>query len=269
MPNHDDLYDDEDSDPPLTMGRGRRAAPTRSRGPMPVTLILSVIALLGVGGGVAYLYRAGLKAPDDAPRNLGAPLQDVRAPAPPQAQNPDAAAGLSISKDEPTVNAVAPTLAPPPEEPLPVTASQPPPSGASTSAAPATVAPAKPPAPARPQTIDSLMAQSAPAKKLATSASRPATTTTAAASMAAGTDAQGDHVLQIGAFSTRALANEEWAKAGEIAPGGMIGKGKHITPVVRDGQTLYRATITGFATRAQALALCERLKAAGGHCFAP
>jgi hypothetical protein len=37
--------------------------------------------------------------------------------------------------------------------------------------------------------------------------------------------------------------------------------------VTRDGDTLYRTSITGFASRDQALALCARLKAAGGVCF--
>jgi cell division protein FtsN len=47
----------------------------------------------------------------------------------------------------------------------------------------------------------------------------------------------------------------------------MAGMGKKIEPVDVGGSTLYRTTITGFATRAAAVSLCEKLKAAGKTCF--
>ena len=48
----------------------------------------------------------------------------------------------------------------------------------------------------------------------------------------------------------------------------MTGKGKKVEPVAKDGATLYRTSITGFSTKAEAVALCDQLKAAGKTCFA-
>jgi cell division protein FtsN len=83
----------------------------------------------------------------------------------------------------------------------------------------------------------------------------------------AATDAGAASVVQIGAFSSEQLADKEWSKAAAVAPGAMAGKGKRVVPVTRDGDTLYRTSITGFASREQAAALCNQLKAAGGSCF--
>jgi cell division protein FtsN len=47
----------------------------------------------------------------------------------------------------------------------------------------------------------------------------------------------------------------------------MAGKGKRVVAVTKDGSTLYRTAITGFASREQAQSLCERLQAAGASCF--
>jgi cell division septation protein DedD len=74
-------------------------------------------------------------------------------------------------------------------------------------------------------------------------------------------------VVQIGAFSSARLADKEWSNAAAVAPGAMAGKGKRVVAVNKDGETLYRTAITGFANRDQALALCDRLRDAGGHCF--
>jgi cell division septation protein DedD len=79
--------------------------------------------------------------------------------------------------------------------------------------------------------------------------------------------AGGSVLIQIGAFSTERLADQEWSRAAALAPGPMAGKGKRVVPVSKGGETLFRTSITGFASRDQALALCDRLQAAGGHCF--
>jgi len=52
-----------------------------------------------------------------------------------------------------------------------------------------------------------------------------------------------------------------------IAPGAIAGKGKTVEPVQVNGSTLYRTTVTGFSSRAEAKAFCETLKAAGKNCF--
>lgn len=254
------------SEPPLTLDDRRRAP--RSRGPTPVSLIVSLLLLVVVAGGVFLMYRSGVRGAGQAPQPLGAPLGDVRAPAPPQAQTPDAAAGLTISKDDPNAPTAAPALAPAPEAPLP----EPAPSiqtasagvghTASTSAATPPLPPAK--AADKGDPIDRLIAQAdkpkaAPAK--AKDAAKDAT------KEAAVKDSGGSAVVQIGAFSSESLADQEWSKAAAVAPGAMAGKGKRVVAVAKDGATLYRTAITGFASRDQAQSLCDHLQAAGGSCF--
>ncbi len=257
----------ESQEPPLTMDSRRRG---RTRGPAPVTLIVSVLLLLLVGGAVFYMYRTGARSPSDAPEPLGAPLGDVRAPPPPETRNPDPSAGLSISKDDPNAGAATPTLAPSPEQPL----AQTPPSAADSKGFPSALPPPPPPpsavtaaqapaphpnvktpekADAKTDTIDALIADAAKPKAL-----KPPKATA---------ETSGPVLVQIGAFSSESLADKEWSKAAAIAPGAMAGKGKRVVPVTKDGATLYRTSITGFATRDQAVALCDRLKAAGVSCF--
>ena len=73
----------------------------------------------------------------------------------------------------------------------------------------------------------------------------------------------GGSVQQIGAFSSQALADSEWSKAVAGAPG----KGKKVEAVQKGTSTLYRTQVTGFASRAEASAFCDKLKAAGKNCF--
>jgi cell division septation protein DedD len=110
-----------------------------------------------------------------------------------------------------------------------------------------------------------------PIDRLISDASKAKTTPAKAAAKDAVKDAAkedgGAAVVQIGAFSSESLADKEWSKAAAVAPGEMAGKGKHVVAVTRDGGTLYRTSITGFASRDQARALCDRLQAAGANCF--
>jgi len=69
--------------------------------------------------------------------------------------------------------------------------------------------------------------------------------------------------VQIGAFSSRALAEAAAAK-------GAGGHARRIVPITRaDGTVLYRASLTGFASRDAASAFCGKLKASGASCFVP
>lgn len=235
-------------------------APRRG-GPAPVTLILSVLVLLVAAGGVFYLYRGGLREPGGPPRPVGAPVGDVRVAAPPQAQAPDPATGLTIYKDNPNAPTNAPAFVPPPEQPTPRPVAQTP----LPPATPQAVAP-KSSTVAKPSSIDSLLAADAspPADKkgapkavtLASAESKPADAKATAFS------------VQIGAFSSEALADKGWNGAAEAAPGDMAGKGKRVVPVTKpDGTVLYRTAITGFASREDAQALCAKLSAAGKTCF--
>ena len=47
----------------------------------------------------------------------------------------------------------------------------------------------------------------------------------------------------------------------------MAGKGKRVEALSRDGKTLYRTYVTGFAGHDGAQAFCDKLKAAGKACF--
>ena len=78
----------------------------------------------------------------------------------------------------------------------------------------------------------------------------------------------GSTVVQIGAFSSKDLADSAWNAAAGAAPGAMAGRGKHVAAVTRaDGKVLYRTAITGFATHADAVKLCAKLQAAGQSCI--
>ena len=73
--------------------------------------------------------------------------------------------------------------------------------------------------------------------------------------------------MQIGAFSSQALADKGWSDAAGVAPGLAAGKGKSVEKVDKDGKTLFRTQVTGFASRDAATAFCNKLKAAGKACF--
>jgi cell division septation protein DedD len=231
--------------------------PPARRGPAPVTLIISILLLLGVAGGVAYLYRDGVRGADGPPRPVGAPLRDVRTVAPPSPQAADPAAGLSIYKDDSNSGA-APKFAPPPEEPVARAAETPPtvaPTAAPASAeAPpvkaAAAAPAKA-APAKSMTIDKLIAQADDKTTRGADEPKPAVKA----------------VVQIGAFSSEDLARTAFHDAARIGGGKMSGKAMRLVPIEKDGATLYRVAATGFTSKEDAQAVCDKLKAAGKACF--
>lgn len=74
-------------------------------------------------------------------------------------------------------------------------------------------------------------------------------------------------MVQIGAFSSRALAENQWNDIAVGMPAQMAGKTRSIEPVQSDSGTSYRALIGGFDSRAQAEAFCAALKAGGRDCF--
>ncbi|MFZ0270009.1 SPOR domain-containing protein, partial [Caulobacter sp.] len=79
--------------------------------------------------------------------------------------------------------------------------------------------------------------------------------------------AAGPASVQIGALSSPALADKAWNDAARIAPGMAAGKGKKVEAIEKNGGTLYRTAVTGFASRAEAKAFCDALTAAGKSCF--
>jgi len=75
-------------------------------------------------------------------------------------------------------------------------------------------------------------------------------------------------MVQIGAYSTAALADKGYSDIAAAFPSVMNGKAKRVEPVAREGQsTLYRGLISGFADRAAAQAFCDTLKASGRTCL--
>jgi cell division protein FtsN len=74
----------------------------------------------------------------------------------------------------------------------------------------------------------------------------------------------GAAAVQIGAFSSRDQAEQGLADAARIAGGG---KGRSIEAIQKGGSTLFRTQVTGFGSRAEAAAFCDKLKAAGKSCF--
>ncbi|PVM94037.1 SPOR domain-containing protein, partial [Caulobacter endophyticus] len=120
-------------------------------------------------------------------------------------------------------------------------------------AAPPAAKPAAKPAPA--PSIESLATAAVAPPKPAAAAPKPAAT------------ASGPASVQIGALSSTALADKAWSDAARIAPGLAAGKGKKVEAIDKNGSTLYRTSVTGFSSRADAKAFCDALSAAGKSCF--
>ncbi|WP_309646342.1 SPOR domain-containing protein, partial [Phenylobacterium sp.] len=117
-----------------------------------------------------------------------------------------------------------------------------------------------PPPPAAPKAA-------VPAPKAAAPASIPPPKAAPAVGPAPKAAAGGAASVQIGAFSSQALADKGWNDAAKAAPGLAAGKGKRVEQIQKDGSTLFRTTVTGFASRAAATDFCNQLKASGKNCF--
>lgn len=239
--------------------------PVRGSRPAPFTLIASGFVLILLVAAIVLFYRAGVREAGQAPATVGTPVGPLKAAAPADEQPSDPAAGLQIYKDEDATatTAAAPTFAPPPEAPAPrpaptapvATAQLPP----AAPAGPAGLKPAQP-IEAPPRVATAPLPPKPLAPKPAPIAPKPAAPVTAA-------PASGSYSVQIGAFSSQALADKGYVDAGRIAGVDIAGKSKRVEPVQRGGSTLYRTSVAGFASRTQADAFCGELKAAGKSCF--
>jgi cytoskeletal protein RodZ len=212
----------------------------------------------------------------------------------------------SESGAQPASSAAPATFGPPPEQPVarpaaPVSAQpiapaaqpQPAPAPAPVAAAPA---PQPKPAPAQAVAVKPVPAQSAPTAKAAAprpaapagkaqskdevgalldkadAAKKPASQTPAPKAASAPvklepTAGHGAAVVQFGAFSSGTLASSEWTKLAAAYPSEMSGKGKLVESVEVSGKTLYRGAVSGFATKADAVAFCAKLKSDGKACI--
>jgi cytoskeletal protein RodZ len=260
--------------------------PVRGSRPVPITLIISAFVLVLLVVAIVVFYRSGVREAGQAPQAVGTPVGAIKTPPPADAQPADPAAGLQIYRSENGAEApaAAPSFAAPPEQPQarPVAPPTPAPTAPVqaapvAAAAPQLLPPAKPAAaaglkPAQP-TAPPPPPKPAPTAKIAppkaTPAPAPAPKAAAAPAPApkAAPSPAGAAGVQIGAFSSPAQADEGFRAAAAIAPAAMTGKGKRVEPVQKGSATLYRTTVTGFASRADAQAFCDKLKAAGKSCF--
>jgi hypothetical protein len=297
MSDHDrGAYAPPNADTPLTFDARQ---PVRGSRPFPITLILSGLVLVGLVVMIFAFYRSGVRSAGQAPQAVGAPVGELKSPAPADAQPQDPAAGLQIYRAEanqPAQPAAAqPQFTAPPEQPAPRPAQT---TTTTTTAAPAPAPapvvrqavlapPAAPPVPARPVAAEPrpVVAEApppaklpvlrapaetpAPAKVAAAKPApvKPATAKPAPAKPTVEAATGGAAAVQIGAVSSTALADKAWNEAVAAAPGLAAGKGKGVEKIERDGKTLYRTAVTGFDSKADAAAFCGRLKAAGKACF--
>jgi hypothetical protein len=254
--------------------------PVRGARPFPLTLVVSVLVLLGLAAAIFVFYRQGVRQAGP-PQAVGAPVGGLKAPAPADAQPQDAAAGLEIYRSEsgqpPQMVPAQPQFTPAPEQPQARPQPGPPVVITPAPAAPAPTAKPLPPAQAAPALRPS---QSAPPpaaveKPAAQAPTRPAAAERVAEKPKAKPPAEkpapaakaGAAAVQIGAVSSPALADQTWNEAVAVSPGLAAGKGKGVEKVDKDGKTLYRTSVTGFASKADAQAFCAKLKAAGKACF--
>lgn len=259
------------SDEPLSFDARQ---PVRGGGRAPVTLLLSFAILVVLVAGIFFVYRGGVRGADDAPQPVGTPVASIKDSVPAQQDKADPASGLQIYKSE--ADDGAPTFAPPPETPqarptTPVQIAVAPPVTAPAAQTPApTAQPSPPPLPVvvakAPTATPASSAPIATVRTPTPAAPAVPAVRTAAPTQTAATSGAGSAV-QIGAFSSQALADSGFVEASRIAPGLAAGKGKSVQAIQVNGQTLYRTAVTGFDSRASATAFCSALKAAGKSCF--
>ncbi|OYX35114.1 MAG: hypothetical protein B7Y99_04485 [Caulobacterales bacterium 32-69-10] len=230
--------------------------PRGGRRPLPMALIGSAAVLLVLIIAVVMYYQSGVRGPGTQTA-VGDPVGVVKtAPAAnAQGAGEDPFSNLDVYASQNVPNAApasAPAFAPAPETPQP------------------RPAPAPVPAPGlRVQTVESNPVQAVPAPARDAAPVRTAQLPPAAAPAApvAVASASGAAV-QIGAFSSTALADKGYSDIAAAFPGPMAGKAKRVETVAREGQApLYRGLIGGFASREAAQAFCNTLKAAGRNCL--
>jgi len=232
MSQHDRGAYTPQTDAPLAFD----ARPPRGGGrPLPMALIASGLVLLVMVVAVVMYYRSGIRPAGAAPQVVGEPVVAMRTPPAADAQPTDPAAGLDVYASQDTAG--EPTFAPGLEQPAPRPAPQ---------------------AGLQVQTVDPSPVNPVP------QAQAPRAVAAAPAAPAA---VAGGAMVQIGAYSTSALADRGYGEIAAAFPGHMAGKAKRIEPLSVDGRTLYRGLVSGFADRAAAETFCDTLKASGRTCL--
>ena len=250
--------------------------------PMPVTLIISGVILIVLVAAMAVFFVHNAHDNGTAP-SAGQSIDAIKSPSGVPEAKPAEQSGVQIGYTQGTppiptdantaaasaASAGAPTFTAPPEAP----GVRPTPSTTPASAKPQTIdailkeAPAKP----APKTSDEIIAE-ASAKPVQTVAKpKPAPKAEAIAPAAkpepkpAAAKSVGP-MVQIGAFSSDALAEKSMIDVSAKIPAKAAGTTLKIEKAQVGGKTLSRALVAGFASKADADSFCAALKAQGGAC---
>ena len=235
-----------DDDLPFNRGGfdARRSPPAKAP---PITLIVSAVVLLVLIVAVVLFYRSGLRASTDVPPAVGTPVGELKVQAPIDAQPVDEEAGVDVYRNETPAAVTAPTYTAPPEQALPRPAPKPLPPVASDELAPARPAPTT-----RPATPSAPVVRPSPQATQTPPTAAPAT---------------GGSAVQIGAFSSTAIADREFAATAARFPQFARGSQKRVQEVTAsNGSTVYRTTFYGLS-RERAQAFCSAIQSAGGDCL--
>ena len=279
-------YDRGAYTPPTDEPLAFDARTPQRRKPLPMTLIASGVILVVLLAAVLAFYRSGVRGKNEPPRVVGSPVAQIKT-APADEAKPLTEPQLDVYVADKAGTAAAtgagPSFAPPPEQPLArATAPTPPPVRPHVAAAevggeamqvgaepaPPPVSARAAPAPLRTAGASATAAALRPVKTASASlaGAQPKAGAAAPAAPASAAAASGDALVQIGAFNSRIIAEQELSKVRAGFARFVSGKGKHIETVDRDGHTLYRTAFSGFS-RAQADAFCTALKSAGRSCL--
>lgn len=286
--------------PPREQPLAFDARGARDARPLPMTLIASGVVLVVLIGGVVMAYVGGFHGKDEPGKPVGDKVVTMKTlPAPGAAAPADSAGKLEVFSNR-SAAASPPAFTAGPEQPaerpkpqLQVQASTQTPVRIATGDEPAAIPQAKPLSPsavasatARPVSKPAAAVAAPPAKPVVAPPVAKPTTTITASSLAlkpaltakpASTAAVAKPATppaaatssgvgaQIGAFSSKELADQGFAAVGKLAS--TAGHGKRVEPVAHGGSTLFRTTVTGFADRSAAKAFCETLTAKGHACI--
>ena len=259
----------------------------RGRRPLPMTLIGSAGVLVVLLGALALHYQHGVRGATDPARPVGEPIAAIKTAPPATASVSDPAVGSDVYGAKTPEAAKIPTFAAAPEAIQP----RPAPRGLTVQvdgAAPKATILTAPTRPTTVQTTTTTTIAAAPVKPAARGGTavvariaqtpvapvkavvaKPVAAATTLATPAAvkSVSAGGSPVVQIGAFSSTALADKGWSDVSSSMSVDMAGKSKRIEALEKNGATLYRTSVTGFSSRASANTFCSGLKAKGKICF--
>jgi cell division protein FtsN len=235
-----------------------------------ILLVGAILVIAVFGGAVWNAYRGGVRAGEDAaiPQLADAgPFKERPEPSEqPKTDTLDASVFERIEGPAPS-SATGEQIAASPAATAPAAASPSP--VASAPAQPVSTTPQGETRPVAPAAAPSDTPAAAPAV-VAVAAARAATQAPASApasGRSGGFDPAGRFVVQIGASTTEAGADQEWARWASRAGDLMSGGEKYIVRADVGGRTVYRVRVGSFATAEDADGFCAAFKGMGGDCF--